>query len=61
MRRNERWAKIIALRRLRARAERAAVIYSLIQTAKLNEVDPQAWLADVLSRIADAAPANFLP
>ena len=30
----------------------AAVIYSLIGTAKLNNVDPQAWLADVLARIA---------
>jgi len=34
-------------------AERAAVIYSLIVTAKLNEIDPQAWLADVLHRIND--------
>ena len=34
-------------------AERAAVMYTLIQTAKLNDVDPQAWLADVLTRIAD--------
>ncbi len=33
--------------------QRAAVIYTLIQTAKLNNVDPQAWLADVLARIAD--------
>jgi len=33
--------------------ERAAVLYTLIQTAKLNDVDPQAWLADVLARIAD--------
>ena len=32
--------------------ERAAVIYTLIQTAKLNDIDPQAWLADVLARIA---------
>jgi transposase len=32
--------------------QRAAVIYSLIVTAKLNNVDPQAWLADVLARIA---------
>lgn len=34
-------------------AERAAVIYSLIGAAKLNDIDPQAWLADVLARIAD--------
>jgi hypothetical protein len=27
--------------------------YTLIQTAKLNDVDPQAWLADVLARIND--------
>lgn len=33
--------------------ERAAAIYTLIETAKLNNVDPQAWLADVLARIAD--------
>lgn len=32
---------------------RAAMIYSLIMTAKLNDVDPQAWLADVLARIAE--------
>ncbi len=34
-------------------AERAAVVATLIITTKLNEVDPQAWLADVLARIAD--------
>jgi hypothetical protein len=28
-------------------------MYSLIVTAKLNNVDPQAWLADVLARIAE--------
>ncbi|MBG0799960.1 transposase, partial [Methylocystis sp. H4A] len=33
--------------------ERAAVIYTLIASAKLNGVDPQAWLADVLARIND--------
>ena len=32
---------------------RAAAMYTLIGTAKLNEVDPQAWLADVLGRIAE--------
>ena len=30
-------------------------MYTLIQTARLNEVDPQAWLADVLARISDHA------
>jgi transposase len=33
-------------------AERAAAMLTLIMTARLNEVDPQAWLADVLARIA---------
>jgi transposase len=33
--------------------ERAAIVYTLIQTAKLNDVDPQVWLADVLRRIND--------
>jgi hypothetical protein len=28
-------------------------MYTLIQTARLNDVDPQAWLADVLARIND--------
>lgn len=32
---------------------RAAAIYTLIQTAKLNDVDPQAWLADALARVQD--------
>jgi transposase len=32
---------------------RAAIMFSLIATAKLNDVDPQAWLADVLARIAE--------
>ena len=33
--------------------ERAAAMYSLIVTAKMNDIDPQAWLADVLARIAE--------
>ena len=39
--------------------ERAAAIYSLIITAKLNDVDPRAWLADVLAHIGDH-PASRL-
>ena len=34
-------------------AERAAFFYALIVTAKLNDIDPLAWLADVLARIND--------
>jgi hypothetical protein len=33
--------------------QRAAIMYSLIVTAKMNDIDPQAWLADVLARIAE--------
>jgi transposase len=33
--------------------DRAAALYTLIVTAKMNHVDPQAWLADVLARIAE--------
>ena len=39
--------------------QRAAAMYSLIVTAKMNGIDPQAWLTDVLSRIA-AHPAHRL-
>ena len=39
--------------------ERAAALYSLIVTAKMNGIDPQAWLADVLARIA-GHPASRL-
>lgn len=49
--------------------QRAAIMYSLIVTAKMNDVDPQAWLADVLARIAehpaqkidDLLPWNWKP
>ncbi|WP_246870423.1 IS66 family transposase, partial [Novosphingobium sp. SG707] len=49
--------------------QRAAIVYSLIQTCRLNDVDPQAWLADVLARIAecpvsklgDLLPWNWQP
>jgi transposase len=34
-------------------ADRAAVMATLITTTKMNDVDPQAWLADVLARIAE--------
>ncbi len=34
-------------------ARRAAAVYTLIETAKLNGIDPRAWLADVLARLPD--------
>jgi hypothetical protein len=45
-------------------AERAAAMVTLLETAKLNDVDPQAWLADVLARLADTPQgrlSNLLP
>ena len=39
--------------------ERAAAIYSLIGTDRLNDIDPQAWLADVIGRI-NTPPAKRL-
>src|SRR5204863_7282940 len=49
--------------------QRAAAMYSLIVSAKMNDIDPQAWLADVLGRIAghpahrldDLLPWNWRP
>lgn len=39
--------------------ERAAAMFTLIETAKLNGIDPQAWLADVLRRINDHPAAKL--
>ena len=33
--------------------QRAAAVYSLIETCKLNAIDPEAYLRDILARIAD--------
>jgi transposase len=38
---------------------RAAAIYTLVETAKLNDIDPRAWLADVLTRLPDH-PARWI-
>jgi transposase len=40
-----------------AGGHRAAAVYTLIETCKMNDVDPQAWLADVLAKLPDH-PAN---
>ena len=34
-------------------ADRAAVMLTLITTARFNDTDPKAWLADVLARLPD--------
>jgi hypothetical protein len=41
-------------------AGRAAAVTTLIMTAKLNNIDPLAWLADVLSRIAAIPQSRLL-
>lgn len=38
--------------------DRAAAIYTIVQTAKLNGVNPEAYLRDTLTRIADGHPIN---
>lgn len=38
--------------------ERAAAIYSIIETAKLNEIDPEGYIREVLGRIAEGHPIN---
>ena len=38
--------------------DRAASIYTLVQTAKLNGVNPEAYLKDILTKIADGHPIN---
>lgn len=42
----------------KAGGERAAAIYSVIETCKLNGVEPQAYIADVIAKIADDWPAS---
>jgi len=47
-----------------AGGHRAAAVYTLIETCKMNDVDPQAWLADVLARLPDHSAskvADLLP
>ena len=40
--------------------DRAAFMYTLIVSAKMNDIDPQAWMADVLARLPDL-PVSRLP
>jgi len=43
-----------------AGGERAAILYTVLETAKLNGLDPQAWLSDVIDRMANNQPINRL-
>jgi transposase len=36
-----------------AGGRRAAILYTLVETPKMNDVDPEGWLADVIARIAN--------
>ena len=56
----ERAIRPLALGRKIAGGERAAAMYSLIVTAKLNGFDPEAYLRDVLDRIADHPINRFV-
>jgi transposase len=38
--------------------DRAAAMYTIMQTAKLNRLNPEAYLTDTLTRIADGHPIN---
>jgi hypothetical protein len=42
----------------KAGGERAAAIYSVIETAKLNGIEPQTYVADVIAKIAGGWPAS---
>jgi hypothetical protein len=35
------------------KSNNAAALYTLIETGKVNDIDPQAWLADILARLPD--------
>ena len=41
-----------------AGGDRAASIYTIVQTAKLNDVNPQVYLRDILASIAEGHPIN---
>lgn len=41
----------------KAGGERAAAIYSVIETANLNGIEPQAYIADVIAKISGGWPA----
>lgn len=38
--------------------ERAAAMYTIVQTAKLNDISPEAYLRDTLAKIAEGQPIS---
>ena len=49
--------KELAVRRIKAGGERAAAIYSVIETAKLNGTKPQTYITDIIAKNASDWPA----
>ncbi len=43
-----------------AGGERAAILYTVLESAKLNGLDPQAWFSNVIDRMASGHPINRL-
>ena len=43
-----------------AGGERAAILYTVLESAKLSGLDPQAWLSNVIDRVASGHPINRL-
>ena len=43
-----------------AGGERAAILYTVLESAKLNGLDPETYLADVIDRMAKGHPINRL-
>jgi len=43
-----------------AGGERAAILYTVLESARLNGLDPEGYLADVLARLAQGHPINRL-
>jgi len=39
---------------------RAAIFYTIIESAKLNDIDPEAYMADVIDRMAKGHPISQL-
>jgi transposase len=52
--------KTFLLLRSEAGGDRAAILYTVLETAKLNSLDPEACLADVIDPIAKGHPINRL-
>ena len=58
--RHRRHPQELPVPRLRGGGERAAILYTLLESAKLNGLDPEAYLADVIDRMAKGHPINRL-